>query len=523
MKVGDKTSITYIRVSSDRQVDGTSLGSQKRICREVAETRGWTILEEFVEEGETAKTADRTQLTKALAFCRVHQVDYFVIYKVDRFARWQEDHHSLKAVLRQSGTTLVSATEPIGDTPEGRFVEGVLAASAQYDNEIRADRCKQGMQERVRQGVWVWPEPLGFFRPVQGGNIAPDPAVAPLIQLGFEEYSTGTYSFARLAGFLAARGLRSRHNLRPSPSLIRSILTNPIYSGVIRVWGQEFAGSFEPIVSKQLFAGCQNRTRKAAATPAPRSYNNPLFPLRGLVRCAECETTLTGSQPRGGSGGHYPYYHHYNRGCSRARYVPKNHLEGRFLDCLSELSINDEQAEAVREYISGAWKQTHEQRREQQAHIRKEITALEAERQRVFDLHRRGVYSDEDFKEQRLVLEEQINQKDLRLESADPDFELDYLLSKTLDLARNPAQTWVSFNKDYQARVQLQRLVLPRGADFDGEQLRTTTIGLIYQLERAFVSDKSGLVDLLTEHWNELLEELRGWMILGESPRSEPR
>jgi predicted site-specific integrase-resolvase len=54
-----KTGIVYARVSSAEQVQGTSLEMQQRECHEYAKRNDIDVLDTFVEEGESAKTADR--------------------------------------------------------------------------------------------------------------------------------------------------------------------------------------------------------------------------------------------------------------------------------------------------------------------------------------------------------------------------------------------------------------------------------------------------------------------------------
>jgi hypothetical protein len=47
---------------------------------------------------------------------------------------------ALRAHLKSLGISLRSATEPIDDTSTGKLMEGVLAAFAQFDNDVRLDR-----------------------------------------------------------------------------------------------------------------------------------------------------------------------------------------------------------------------------------------------------------------------------------------------------------------------------------------------------------------------------------------------
>jgi hypothetical protein len=54
-----------------------------------------------------------------------------------RFARDKYDHFALRSLLKSLGISLRSATEPIDDTSTGKLMEGVLAAFAQFDNDVR--------------------------------------------------------------------------------------------------------------------------------------------------------------------------------------------------------------------------------------------------------------------------------------------------------------------------------------------------------------------------------------------------
>jgi site-specific DNA recombinase len=62
--------IIYRRVSSKEQIEGTSLQTQELACRDYARSKNIKILKIFVEQGESAKFADRTQLIELIDFCR---------------------------------------------------------------------------------------------------------------------------------------------------------------------------------------------------------------------------------------------------------------------------------------------------------------------------------------------------------------------------------------------------------------------------------------------------------------------
>lgn len=55
--------IIYIRVSTKEQTENLSLPTQLRACEEYCRREGFEILERFREEGESAKTRDRRELS----------------------------------------------------------------------------------------------------------------------------------------------------------------------------------------------------------------------------------------------------------------------------------------------------------------------------------------------------------------------------------------------------------------------------------------------------------------------------
>ncbi|PYR29769.1 MAG: hypothetical protein DMF90_29110 [Acidobacteria bacterium] len=124
--------VIYVRVSTKEQTENLSLPTQLRACEEYCRREGYEVVERFREEGESAKTADRTELQKLLNFCRTHKgkVHFVIVYNLTRFAREKYDHFALRALLKSLGISLRSVTEPIDDTSTGKLMEGVLAAFA---------------------------------------------------------------------------------------------------------------------------------------------------------------------------------------------------------------------------------------------------------------------------------------------------------------------------------------------------------------------------------------------------------
>src|SRR5258708_7897491 len=148
--------VTYIRVSTKEQTENLSLSTQLKAC----------------EEYESAKTADRTELQKLLQYCRLHKgrVQFVVVFNVTRFAREKYDHFALRAHLKSLGISLRSVTEPIDDTSTGKLMEGVLAAFAQVDNDVRSERTRAAVRAALELARWKFPAPLWYLNaPLRAG------------------------------------------------------------------------------------------------------------------------------------------------------------------------------------------------------------------------------------------------------------------------------------------------------------------------------------------------------------------
>ena len=493
----DMTAIIYCRVSSHEQVSGTSLAMQEKLCREYAERNNLEVLKVYVEEGESAKSANRTEFQKALAFCSAknQHVDQFVVYKLDRFARNQDDHVIVQAMLRKSNTKLRSVTEPIDETPIGRAMEGVLSVFAEFDNNVRAQRSKSGMEERVKQGVWVWSAPIGYKRLVKGGNLVIDENVASYICMAFEEWAKGTYSYRKLSDTLSERGFRSKAGKKIYQQTIEKIIRNPIYFGQIKAFGMEVQGAFEPIISEELFWKCQpNNRRKIAVTK--REAQNPKFPLKKHVVCAHCEKSLTGSSSRGRSGKTYPYYHHHKQDCEHAVSHPKVEVEKKFVEYLGKISPTHKKYEALfKRIVLDVWQTNYKRLDADNERIRKEIASLESDRQKVFDAHRNGVYDDLEFMDQKNYLNARIREKKVMLEEKEiEEFNMEKALSFCFEMVRDSGRTWTSLEKHPEFRARFQKLIFPENIHFDGEKFGTSKLGLVYKLKEVYDADSSNLV-----------------------------
>lgn len=251
---GRETAIVYCRVSTPDQVKNHSLGTQEGQCRSYCEGKGWDVLHRIREEGESAKTSDRTEFKKIIDYVTAHPgaVDYLVVADLSRFMRNSMEHFRMRAELAMLGVQLRCATMEINETPEGKLFETIGAAFSEYDNSKRRDKTVAGMIACVAKRRWPFPPPVGY-RKVRASdghpNLEPDDRVAAFIRQAFESVATGK-SRKRVLSDLRAQGVKGRRNARFSATTLASMLRNRLYEGMLEVptWDLCIKGEFEAIV-----------------------------------------------------------------------------------------------------------------------------------------------------------------------------------------------------------------------------------------------------------------------------------
>ena len=131
--------------------------------------------------------------------------------------------------LQSLGISLRSATEPIDDTSTGKLMEGVLAAFAQFDNDVRSDRTRAGMKAALELGRWIFLAPIGYVNAPRatGKSLMPDPERAAIVRRLFKHYATGTYTKQEILQKATEWGLTNRRGQPLSSHAIGVVPAKP--------------------------------------------------------------------------------------------------------------------------------------------------------------------------------------------------------------------------------------------------------------------------------------------------------
>ena len=491
--------VVYCRVSTMEQVENNSLPNQEKACNEYCERQGFEVAKIFVDEGESAKTKDRPALLSMIEYCKKSKgkVQAVVFYKIDRFARKQEDFHALRAILSKSGVRLHSATESIQDDPTGKLMEGMLAAFAQFDNDVRAERTVVGMKASLQAGKWTYAAPLGYVNSrTATGEITMEicPETGPLVREMFEMFATGRHTQKEILEHFTRRGLRGKNGKKLRGQTLNKILRNPLYPGWITssLLGEErVKGNFVPLVSQEIFDGVQGVRLGKRPTITPHLRNHPDFPLRMFVRCGACGKPLTASWSSG-NGGKYGYYRCPRKACRQVN-TRKERLEGLFVKYLERLKPKPKYVGLLRGIIEDNWK-------EKQAGSIAERTAMEAQleklmgrKQRLVEFLVAGTLDESTYKEQVDSIEAEIIVKQIELNEAKMEgFDIEAVLNFAEHLILNASRLWSEANIDQKQR--LQKVFFPEGMTYLHKEFGTAATCLFFNHLQVLRSQKSTLV-----------------------------
>jgi DNA invertase Pin-like site-specific DNA recombinase len=141
----------YARVSTVN--NGQDPSMQTRELCEYAERRGWESVGEYVDTGISGTKDSRPQLNRLMADAHRRRFDVVVVWRFDRFAR--SVSHLLRALetFKALGIEFVSLSEQMDtSTPTGKMVFTVLAAVAELERSLIAERVKAGLRNARAKG-----------------------------------------------------------------------------------------------------------------------------------------------------------------------------------------------------------------------------------------------------------------------------------------------------------------------------------------------------------------------------------
>ena len=445
----------YARVSTERQAERGTIGSQLELLRAQVTAAGDELVGEYVDDGHSGARLDRPGLDALRDAAEGGLFEQVWCMSPDRLARAYAYQVLVLDELARFGVTVrfTDAPDLATDDPQAVLLTQVQGVIAEYEKAKIAERYRRGKLFRARAGeITTWRTAYGYRRVPRSAATGPahweiyEPEAAAVRQI-----------FADRAGGLTVREICRRLNTDrvPSPtgkatwghSTVCRLLRNQAYVGRVYFNRTETVPDKRPtrrtrqvprardewipidcprIVTDEIFEAA-GRVSIDNSKWSPRRAEPGEWLLRGLVRCGSCGVGTNCHKMRGRNGSWHRYYYCRNHDPIRAggqdRRCPERNIRADALDKFvfdqirtvltqPDLLIAGEQAVAVTTPMPD-----DELLAAELARLDRKIDAAEAERRRLIDVYQAGLVELPDL--QRRAAEVAARLHDLRKKQAD--------------------------------------------------------------------------------------------------------
>ncbi len=354
----------YARVSSEKQAEkDLSLPSQLKTLRDYASRRNWTIVEEFVDEAESARTADRPSFQRMISIAKQKEPPFeaIIVWKLNRFARNREDSIIYKSLLRKRGIQVISINENLDDGPTGKLLEGIIESIDEFYSANLSQDTVRGLKENAMRGFWnggVPPYGYKFEMVKVGANTKRRLAIhepEAMIARTIFTLSLEGKGIKEIAKALNSQGHYKRAGRPWSNSSIAYILSNPVYTGSI-FWNEarhnpntetpviKVPNTHPALISEEVYEVARkkifNRTRKVIH---PRVISSNHL-LSGFLRCNKCGGMLTATAAKSGKFHYYTCQTYLKSGrdyCTQ-KMIPAKKIEPFAIEIIKEKILTKE-------------------------------------------------------------------------------------------------------------------------------------------------------------------------------------
>ncbi len=139
----------YARCSTSDQTVDLQLDG----LRDYAKARGFTVVDEYVDEAVSGAKARRPALDRLLADAHRRRFDAVAVWRLDRLARSVRHLVNVAGDLESLGVDLIALDQGIDtSTSAGRFLFHTLAAVGELERDLIRERTIAGVAAARRRG-----------------------------------------------------------------------------------------------------------------------------------------------------------------------------------------------------------------------------------------------------------------------------------------------------------------------------------------------------------------------------------
>lgn len=439
--------VIYARYSSDNQRE-ESIEGQLRECMAFAERKGYTVIKSYADRAISGKRADnRPEFQRMINDSAKGEFDVVIVWKIDRFSRDKYDSVIYKSKLNKNGVSVISATEPIDDSPEGKLMESIFEGFSEYyvkDLELKTSR---GMTENAIKGKFNGGHITYGYVIDDDKRFQKHETEAPIVAEIFRRYAEGE-PIRSIIDDLTSKSVTNRGK-KMTYHFINWILKNRRYIGEYTFRDTMNTEAIPPIISEEIFEKCQKRLSSNKHKAASFKKVEERYYLTGKIFCGECGTSMSGISGTSKTKDNYRYYQcmKSKKKTCKKKIVQKALIEDKVFDSIMLLLKNKNLVKKISERCYSM--QSAES--SQVPILKKQLKAVEKEIDNVMNAIKAGIIT----KSTKATLTD-LEEKQAAIEAALAQEQICRPI-----LSREQIEFWImQFAKtDFKDEIQKQRLI----------------------------------------------------------------
>ena len=452
-----KIAALYARVSSTKQQLNENILSQLVAIEEYARQHDYQISPPHIykDDGYSGARLDRPALDRLRDAVAQGEVEAVLILSPDRLARNFAYQYIVVEEFERAGCEVVFTNHGFGTSPAERMLQEMTGVFAEYERAQITERCRRGRLHRARQGqLWMKEGPYGYtYLPRTEncpGKLVINEAEAEVVRMIFRLLIDEQLSTYQINERLYASGIRTRRGReRWCDGTIINLLRNPVYTGTycynkkqyVPAKRRNLPGGAPPrkhnssriarpkedwvaievpaIIDRETWEQAREQLQRNKER-APRNNKKHDYLLKGLLVCGCCQLRMLGHagdpirRKRRYLCSHKESHHSGPTICPN-RTVQADTIEELVWRSVSELlrtpQVLIEQYNQRQEPGYGTPEEQEQQR------LKRRLSALQREGQRLIDAYQSGVIDLGDLKERRERITEECRRLDERLSS----------------------------------------------------------------------------------------------------------
>lgn len=308
----------YARKSTESdEKQALSIDSQIDEMKAVAERLGLRIVETKKESHSAKESGTRPVFLEMINELNIGKYDGIITWSPDRLSRNAGDLGSLVDLMDQKKLLRIQTYgQSFSNSPNEKFLLMILCSQAKLENDNKSINIKRGMRARCEQGLWPTRPPTGYVKMRRTDKkciTILDKERSGYIKQMFEKVGHDGWSGRKVYSWLKHDiNFMTESGKHLSLGNIYQLLQNHFYYGRFEYpknSGNWYDGSYEPLISKELFDIVQEQITRQTLVPKSQQKE---FAFTKIMKCGNCGSGITADEKfkhhKNGNVHRYVYY-----------------------------------------------------------------------------------------------------------------------------------------------------------------------------------------------------------------------